>query len=275
MQREEILRIKREKKYSAAQLSDLTGVPVGTLTKILSGETKNPRVDTMKAIEDVLLGEEHTPGDLDIHRYDVKPPQNLMVAEQAIAYGVPEKEQGTYTLADLEHLPEGRLVELIDGVIYDMSAPTLPHQKIAGEVYINLKSFLSARGGTCEAFISPADVFLDCDDRTSVMPDVFVVCDPDKQSKKGINGAPDFVLEVVSPSSVTRDKIIKAGKYLAAGVREYWIVEPDKKMLIVYDFLTPATAVLPLKGRHGVGIFGGEPLIDLDRLRELAEEFDD
>ena len=273
MNREDILRLKKEKKYSAAQLSDLSGVPLGTLTKILSGETKNPRVDTMKAIEDVLL-HENVPGDLDPHRYELKPSETLMVAEKALTYGVPVKEQGEYTRSDLECLPEGRLVELIDGVIYDMASPTLPHQNIAQSMFLSVFFYVQKKGGKCHVSLAPVDVFLDCDDRTSVIPDLFIVCDRDKLSKKGVNGAPDFILEVLSPSSVRKDKLIKTGKYLDAGVREYWIIDPDNKMLIIYDCVKPDTKILPLKGKQGIGIFGGEPLIDLDELRRLAEEFD-
>ena len=275
MTREEILRIKKERKYSTARLSDLTGVPIGTLTKILSGETKNPRIDTMKAIEDFLLIDQHVPGDLDIHRYDVRQPETLMVAEKAIAYGVPEKEQGQYTTADLECLPEGRLVELIDGVIYDMASPTLPHAGIAREMFLSLFRYVSVQGGKCEVYLGPVDVYLDRDDKTCVIPDLIIVCDRNKLFLKGVKGAPDFILEVVSPSSARRDKVIKASKYMESGVREYWVVDPIAKNLIVFDYTEPGTLILPLKGRRGIGIFGGEPEIELDRLRELAEEYDD
>lgn len=273
MDREELIRLKKEYKYSAKQLSDLTGVPVGTLTKILSGETKNPRVDTMRAIEDFFARERKPVGDLDLHKYDLKPVETLMVAESAIAYGVPKKEQGTYTVDDLECLPEGRLVELIDGVLYDRAAPTLTHQEIIKSMFRSFDSFIDARKGPCRVCFAPVDVYLDCDKKTDLLPDLFVVCDKSKLSDDGVNGPPDFILEVISPSTEHKDKIVKAIKYLESGVREYWIIDPYRKQLIVYRYEVPTTQILQLEGTYPVGIFDGELEIDLDQIREITEEF--
>ncbi len=149
-----------------------------------------------------------------------------MVKEEA-AYGV--KRQGEYTLEDYYAIPDERRVELIDGVIYDMAAPTFTHQLFNGKLYHRLESFVSGKKGKCIPVVSPIDVQLDCDNKTMVQPDVVVVCDRDKIINRCVYGAPDFVVEVLSPSSTKRDTAIKLRKYKEAGVREYWMIDPDKR----------------------------------------------
>lgn len=132
--------------------------------------------------------------------------------------------------------------ELIDGRIYLMAAPSMDHQDIAGFIYRKLGNYLEDK--PCKPFIAPLDVILfekgekdektDEKSRNVFQPDVFVVCDKDKMSQSGINGAPDFVAEVASPSSLTHDYHDKCGLYLKYGVKEYWIVNPTNKSILVY-----------------------------------------
>ena len=179
------------------------------------------------------------------------------------------KKQGEYTLEDYYALPDERRVELIDGVIYDMSAPTTIHQMIGSEIREQLSSFIKSKKGTCIPFAAPVDVQLDCDDRTMVQPDVLVVCDRDKIIKRCIYGAPDFVVEVLSPSTKRKDGIIKLSKYISAGVREYWIVDPDKKQVVVYDFQKEDYPVIyGFGGEIPVGIFDGECRVDFAEIYE-------
>ena len=288
MTREEMLKIKAERGYSAAQLSEYTGVPLGTLTKILSGQTKNPRVDTMKQIEDFFRQRSWLPGDLysyqgeeipkrEIPGYSPETGENTpwMLCEKAVAYGAPLKEQGEYTFSDLEKLPEGRLYELIDGMLFDMATPSWIHQKIGEEVFLAIHQHIRDHKGKCMVSLAPVGIFLDGNrDSTYVIPDLFVVCDRSKLRKDSILGAPDFVLEVISPSTAAKDKIVKATKYMDAGVREYWIIDPYKNKLVVYDYSGPQTHILPLEGKYAIGIFEEELLIDLDRIREIIEEFE-
>ena len=118
--------------------------------------------------------------------------------------------------------------------------------------------------------ISPVDVQLDEDDKTMVQPDVVVVCDRAKVKKRVVFGAPDFVLEVVSPSSIIKDYIKKAAKYEAAGVREYWIIDPIKRRVCTYDFIEgSAPGIYPLSGKVPVAIFDQELEIDLDEYQEF------
>lgn len=189
------------------------------------------------------------------------------VSEAMPAYQV--KKQGEYTLEDYYALPDERRVELIDGVIYDMSAPTTIHQLIGLEIWGQLQKFIRKKKGTCIPFAAPVDVQLDCDDRTMVQPDVLVVCDRDKIIKRCVYGAPDFVVEVLSPSTKRKDSIIKLSKYISAGVREYWVVDPDKKQVVVYDFQKEDYPVIyGFGGEIPVGIFDGECQIDFAEIYE-------
>ncbi len=278
MTREELIRLKTEKGYSAAQLSEYSGVPLGTLTKILSGQTRQPRYETLQQLETFLLSD---PGRRELGyegvRYDSgKLPPPLMVGERAIAYGAPQKRQGEYTVQDLEMLPEGRYAELIDGVLYDLAQPTYTHQSIAQEMYLQIRRFIDENGGPCEVNVAGIDVFADCDDKTDLVPDLFVVCDPEKILDKGIWGAPDFVMEVLSPSTGRKDQTVKFNKYMTSGVREYWIIDPKRRQLIIYDYEPGAeapTTILPLKGTAGLRIYGGRCRIDLDRIAAVIDRF--
>ncbi len=206
------------------------------------------------------------------YNYDDENAANEHRVEEAAPkyYG---KRQGEYTTTDYYALPEDVRVELIDGVIYDMSAPYTTHQEIALEVARQLANQIKTKGGKCKVFVSPIDVQLDCDDKTMVQPDVLILCDPDKQKKKVIYGAPDFVLEVLSPSTRKKDLTIKHRKYLNAGVREYWIIDPAEKRLITYDFENGENvASYPFTEVVGLSIY--EKQLSLD-LRELAEILED
>lgn len=208
---------KKELGYTYARIAELSGVPLGTVQKIFSGVTTSPRYDTLIELEKVL-----------------GTPKPSYVSEPQISYGV--KQQGEYTLEDYYQIPEERRVELIDGVLYDMASPTSFHQLIAGLIHTKLLTHVLDKKGECLPIISPIDVQLDCDDRTMVQPDVVIVCDRDKIIDRCVYGAPDFVIEVLSKSSSRRDSVIKLNKYMAAGVREYWLIDPDRRKVLVYRF---------------------------------------
>lgn len=190
-----------------------------------------------------------------------------MVKEE-VAYGT--KKQGEYTLEDYYAIPDDRRVELIDGVIYDIASPTSIHQDLALEIAVFLKNFVKKNKGKCKVYISPIDVQLNCDNRTMVQPDVIIVCNRDIIIKRCIYGVPDFVVEVLSPSSTKRDSAIKLRKYKESGVREYWMIDPDKKMVIVYDWTkSEIPKVYGFDSKVPVGIFDGECEIDF---REIYDE---
>ncbi len=185
-----------------------------------------------------------------------------------------EKRKGEYTLEDYYNMPEDRRVELIDGVIYDMAAPTPLHQLIAGAVYAGIRAFIRENGGDCIPFIAPADVQLDCDSRTMVQPDVFILCKRDKLKRFGIYGAPDFVLEILSDSTRKKDMTVKLAKYMEAGVREYWVIDPEKRLLIVYIGEEEGIPRLyPLQGDVGMDLYDGKLRIDLNEINDLIDRF--
>ena len=137
------------------------------------------------------------------------------------------RDDKRYTYEDYCSWDDGNRYELIDGAVWQMSAPLTGHQIISREILLQLGIFLD--GKHCEVFDAPFDVRLDADgaDDTVVQPDIFVVCDLSKIDRRGLRGAPDLIIEILSPSTAKRDKVVKLNKYLKAGVREYWIVDPD------------------------------------------------
>ena len=141
-----------------------------------------------------------------------------------------------YTIDDIYSLPEGSRAELIDGQIYYMAPPTRKHQRIAGELFAAIREYINTYNGSCEVDIAPFAVFLNEDDTNYVEPDISVICDPDKLTDKGCSGAPDWIIEIVSSGSRQMDYFTKLFKYRTAGVREYWIVDPEKNRILVYDF---------------------------------------
>jgi len=140
-----------------------------------------------------------------------------------------------YSYTDYASWNDDNRYELIDGKVYLMSpGPSTGHQAISGAIFNQL--YNSLRGKPCMAFSAPFDVCLNGkgdEDNTIVQPDVLVVCDMAKLDKKRVNGAPDMVVEILSPSTASRDAILKMSKYLQAGVREYWIVDPEGKKTYV------------------------------------------
>lgn len=136
------------------------------------------------------------------------------------------------------------------------------------------QSFFHQKGGQCLPMISPVDVRLDCDDKTMVQPDLIILCDRDKIKNWGIMGAPDFLLEILSPSTRRKDCIKKPQKYSDAGVREYWIIDPKKRVLLAYDFTQDDVPCLyPLTGKAGIALYGGELQIDLAEIAGLIQDW--
>lgn len=149
---------------------------------------------------------------------------------------MPLQKENSYTINDIYKLPEGQRAELIDGKIYDMAPPSRIHQKLATKLASIIDRYISDNNGKCEVYSAPFAVFLNEDDKTYVEPDVSVICDPNKLDDKGCNGAPDWIIEIVSPSSQRMDYLTKLFKYRTAGVREYWIVNPMTEIVQTYLF---------------------------------------
>lgn len=149
---------------------------------------------------------------------------------------MPLPKSNTYTIDDIYALPEGQRAELIDGQIYDMAPPSPMHQELLMELSATLRDYIKKNGGPCKVYPAPFAVFLNEDDRNYVEPDISVICDSSKVDNRGYQGAPDFIIEIVSPSSQRMDYLTKLFKYRTAGVREYWIVNPLQRTVQVYSF---------------------------------------
>ena len=149
---------------------------------------------------------------------------------------MPLPKSNTYTIDDIYALPEGQRAELIDGQIYDMAPPSPMHQELVMELSATLRDYIKKNGGPCKVYPAPFAVFLNEDDRNYVEPDISVICDSSKVDNRGYQGAQDFIIEIVSPSSQRMDYLTKLFKYRTAGVREYWIVNPLQRTVQVYSF---------------------------------------
>lgn len=149
---------------------------------------------------------------------------------------MPQSQERIYTIEDIYALPNGTRAELIDGQIYYMAPPSRKHQKILLSLSRVISDYIDKNNGACEVDIAPFSVFLNENDKNYVEPDISIICDQNKLNDKGCVGAPDWIIEIVSPSSKRMDYMIKLFKYRTAGVREYWIVDPDKDRITLYNF---------------------------------------
>ena len=285
MRVQELKEQKRALGYTNEMVSKLSGVPLGTVQKVFSGATAAPRFETLRAIERVLFPNQPTEDTKE--RAGMRPYPEIVrkndLAESLIlrdsarsAYDdqdVAVKKQGSYTVEDYQTLPEGVRAELIDGVLYDMATPTYVHQFILGEIHAEMIVFQRREKHTCIPFIAPLSVQLDCDDRTMVEPDLLVLCDRKKLQNGIIYGAPDLVLEILSPSSRSRDLLIKFNKYWHAGVREYWIVDPEGRTVTVYSFdPVGPSKVYSFEDQIPVGISEGQLKIDMKGISERMKQ---
>ena len=256
---EEMNAIRDELGLSYSQIAEAGNLPPATVQKVLSGETARPRRLTKAALNEamtqfkaLLLSKDS--GEVPYHPgYDT--------GQQS------GKSTGNHTLKDYLCLPAGVRKELIDGTFYDMSSPSVLHQRVVMRLGAILDRHIREHQGSCTALIAPIDVLLDEDERTCLQPDVLVVCDPSKLRDNGIYGAPDLVVEVLSDSTRRKDIFLKSAKYESAGVREYWMIDPDGGRIVVCrfeedDFQTIYGADTPVP----VGIWEGELTICLSEL---------
>lgn len=142
-----------------------------------------------------------------------------------------------YTTEDIYAMHNGTRAELINGHIYYMAPPTRNHQKIVSKLNQYIANYIDSSNDSCEVYPAPFAVFLNNDDMNYVEPDISVICDKNKLDNRGCHGAPDWIIEIVSQSSRRMDYSIKLFKYRSAGVREYWIVDPEKSRIMVHDLM--------------------------------------
>lgn len=149
------------------------------------------------------------------------------------------QEKMYYTYGDIMDLDDGNRYELYDGQPVALASPSNIHQEISLALVVQLYGYL--RGKRCKVYHAPFDVrlFEQENDRSRnvkdvVQPDITVVCDESKLAGRGCKGAPDFIIEILSPSTMRTDRLVKFNLYQKAGVKEYWIVDPETQVVLVH-----------------------------------------
>lgn len=370
---------KTQLRYTYAKIAELSGLPLGTVQKVLTGATASPRISTMRALEAVLKpgasesdsGKEAAKDGL--YPYSQQPYFEELLRERGketekdghgrgssspggtadragtshetgtscgtgISYGtgtscraaashgtgafcgagtpdrtgssrgtgavsgmVMEPEpayhvaphpaspnhaphgntifgnpRGQYTLQDYYALPDDQRVELIDGYFFIMEAPTSMHQELLVELVFRFKDYQRKKRPDCRVFPAPFDVQLDRDVYTMLQPDISIICDRSRIVRRGCFGAPDFVVEILSDSTRAKDMYLKLAKYREAGVREYWIVDPRKRKVLVYFYEDEdRIAVYGMDSKVPVGISGGDLEIDFAEIMEELRYLED
>lgn len=256
----EIREEKQRLGWTNADLAERAGIPLSTVAKVLGGSTGHPRKATLQAMEAAIrkalpassgiFSDRRTPAPL----YQTQSIPSV-VREPSLVYGTsPEKEgphgtdhdsvpaglshgPGSYTVEDYLALPPEPRVELIDGRFYPMEAPSGIHQKVLFHLWKALDTCAEEHGLSCEVQGAPFDVQLFNDPYTVVQPDVMVFCShPEEALKTRAHSAPDFIAEILSPSTAFRDRTQKLCRYRDAGVKEVWLVSPAQGKILVYRF---------------------------------------
>lgn len=258
----DLKKLKKQSGMTNAEIADLSGIPVSTVNKIFSGATENPRYGTLLAIEQVLVQKEKLP-----FRYDEMKQEPCLIQEEATNYCYNARK---YSGTDMEKLEEGTRAELIDGKLYLLAAPNRMHQFLISEISFGLKAHIRNKKGGCHVYTAPFGVRLFDDDKTEVQPDILVICNKDIMTDKGCSGAPDIVFEIVSPSNASHDYITKLMKYQKAGVREYWIVNPEQERVSVLNFENPEkTNEYTYEDIITSGVLGGFAI----RIKDFLDEY--
>ena len=254
---------KKALNLTTAQLAFIAELPVGTVSKIMTGETQNPSYATIEKLDRALANEEmlariraysqafityikeHPDDDVDQVKFEREYRKLHNLDNEPLPYAMPLSHQNGALDLDLfqekrvneeicSQIGESRYIELMDGHLIINEMPDMDHQVIVQNLGEKIRDYIRNNNGKCKMFNVGINVFLDEDDYTLVIPDVVVLCDQGKIGKKGIVGAPDWVVEVISPSTRNYDYNRKMHKYMAAGVREYWIIDPIKEKVITY-----------------------------------------
>lgn len=177
--------------------------------------------------------------------------------EDLVRMGLNRKGKWQYTIADIEALPEWVRAELIDGEIFvKVSAPLTIHQDILAGLFFQIESYIQRKKGKCRVYFAPFGVRPKKDIYNYVEPDITLICDDEQLEERGSSGAPDFVIEVVSPSNRKHDYVRKLALYHEAGVREYWIIDPKHEQVTVYDWeKSDSPTLYPFSERIKVGVY--------------------
>lgn len=260
---EEMLQIKQEYGLSYKMISKESGVPLSTVSKMLMRATKAPRRATVEAVTSYFEAIQSRSGAVYTDRSAAEPEggNTQCVREPAVwetddwvQKGRGQKKAGSLnaenaggthlvTIKEREAFPDDRRTELIDGMLYDMASPAMIHQELVFRIHRALDDCIAQNNCPCQAYEAPLDVVLSESPATVLQPDVLVICSKGNSGKRTkfsrlankYYGAPELVVEVLSPSTKKKDMMLKSQKYLEAGVREYWMIDPGKQKVIVYN----------------------------------------
>lgn len=290
---------KKALKLTTAQLAYLAELPVGTVSKIMTGETKSPSFLTIEKLDRTLAREEmlvrirryveayikyvneHPEEQVDQISFEKEYRREHDLDNVPLPYAMPKGSidivDGNLALVDagrataqiLSDIGEDRRIELVDGHLIVSEMPGLRHQLVVQRLGEIIGSYIKEHKGKCLVFSVGVNVRLDEDDYTVVIPDVTVLCDRSKLDEKGIVGAPDWTIEIVSPTTRTMDYRTKMCKYMNAGVREYWIIDLEKEKVVTYIEGEPMMAyVYELAEDVPVKIYDGELIINVGSIVE-------
>lgn len=257
---DEIRAKKKALKLTTADIAYYTELPVSTVSKIMTGETKNPSYATIEKISRFIENEEfkarvdayfkvlkkymaeHPDEEVNQYEFFYKYAEEHPFHEER-----PEKDYDFpfvrnlaladmkgFTIEDIQNLGETRNVELIDGCVIYNDLPKTNHQILVQNMGRKIDKYIDSNQGACMMFNVGVSVRFINNDHDYLIPDIVVVCDKDKIDSDGIYGAPDWVIEVSSPGTKPRDNGVKLQKYMSYGVREYWIVDQEKRRVTVY-----------------------------------------
>ena len=175
-----------------------------------------------------------------------------------------------HTSKDYWNLPEGQRAELIDGTLYDMAPPSYRHQFLIAKLSFAIQEYIFSHAGNCQLLMAPFAVNLDADDKNWVKPDISVICDRNKLHDQGCFGAPDWIIEIVSPSSRRMDYSTKNTLYSEAGVQEYWIVDPEKERTTVYRYAEDAAPIIfPFHSPVSAGLYPDLEILISSLLKDM------
>lgn len=189
--------------------------------------------------------------------------------------GLPRRDVELHTYGEYFGWPENDRYELVDGIAYSVPAPARRHQEVLLELFRQIADALD--GTPCRPYVAPFDVRLPKADEpdarvdTVVQPDISVVCDRAKLDERGCRGAPDWIVEVLSPATASHDQIVKRAAYEGAGVREYWLVHPTDRVVTGYTLVDGGygkPAVYELTGELAAAVL---PEVVVARERVLRE----
>ena len=254
------------------RLAEISGVPLGTVQKILSGKTKSPRLETMIALECVLLSDIALDYTYDLSawekEYDEAHRSEMLEANQVKETSVKNNSGDSFRNGQ-----EDERVELINGKVYNMAAPSLEHQLITLFFSSEVLGYIEENEEKSIPGIGPIEVRLD---DAVVQPDAFILSDRAKLNNDEVVGAPDLMLEVLADAVGERAKdiVTKTAKYMTAGCREYWIVDPENETVWVYDFEHDRYPLqYTLEDSVPVNIFDGSLKIDFKKMKTRLSKF--